>query len=445
MSQILKPKKGYKSIPWLFGKEIEIPKEWNIKTIDNVCDFLISGTNSRSDLNENGEIYYIHYGDIHTKWNLVLDCDLEEIPRIDKEKVSKLPLLKEGDLVIADASEDVEGSGTSVTLKNVKNKKIVAGLHTIVLRNKDEDVSSDYLKYLTSINSVKIQIISFVTGSKVFGLSKNNCKPIRVPFPKLKEQQKIASILSNIEELITVTQKAIDDVQLLKAALIQWLPITGIGHTKFKEPQFKPRFVKYKIPQAWDVSDLKSISTKIADIDHKMPKKTTEGIKFIAANNLNGNEIDFENTEFISKDDYLYHSKKFNAEKNDILISRIGSIGVARIICTDEPFIASYSVALIKPKKDVDSKFLEYYLNSILPQTVMKAYTIVSGNVNLVLGELGKVPVLLPPFQEQQKIASILSNVDNIIKSHDLYQEKLQNLRKSLIQKLLTGEVRVKI
>ena len=200
MNQIQKPKKGYKSIPWLFCKGIEIPKEWDIKTIDNVFDFLISGTNSRSDLNENGEIHYIHYGDIHKKWNLVLDCDLDEIPKIDKEKVSKLPLLKEGDLVIADASEDIEGSGTSVMLKNVKNKKIVGGLHTIVLRNKDEDVSTDFLKYLTSINSVKIQITSFVTGSKVFGLSKNTCKSIRVPFPTFKEQQKIAAVFSNIEK-----------------------------------------------------------------------------------------------------------------------------------------------------------------------------------------------------------------------------------------------------
>ena len=71
------------------------------------------------------ESRYIHYGDIHTKWNLQLDCDLEKIPRINEEKVSKLPLLKDGDLIIADASEDVPGSGSSILLKNVKNKKLL--------------------------------------------------------------------------------------------------------------------------------------------------------------------------------------------------------------------------------------------------------------------------------------------------------------------------------
>ena len=109
----------------MFGKEIEIPEEWEVKKIDDIFDFLISGTNARSDLNDSSEIRYIHYGDIHTEWKIQLNCDLEKIPRIDIEKVSRLPLLKEGDLIIADASEDVEGSGTSILLKNVKNNQII--------------------------------------------------------------------------------------------------------------------------------------------------------------------------------------------------------------------------------------------------------------------------------------------------------------------------------
>ena len=98
------PKKGYKKVKWLFQKEIEIPEEWEVRKIDDVFEFIISGTNARSDLNDSDEIRYIHYGDIHTKWNLELDCDLEKIPRIDEKKVSTLQLLKDGDLIIADAS-----------------------------------------------------------------------------------------------------------------------------------------------------------------------------------------------------------------------------------------------------------------------------------------------------------------------------------------------------
>ena len=223
---IVTPRKGYKSIPWLFSKNVEIPEEWEVKTFDDMFEFIISGTNARSDLNDIGEIMYIHYGDIHTQWNLQLDCDLDTIPRIDKEKVSKLQLLKEGDLIIADSSEDVEGSGTSISLKNVKNKKIVAGLHTLVLRRKDENISFGFMKYLTSVSSIKIQIISWVTGAKVFGLTKASCKKIKVPLPPLPEQQKIASILSNIDSKITSQEQYKENLEKLKKSLMQKL-LTG--------------------------------------------------------------------------------------------------------------------------------------------------------------------------------------------------------------------------
>ena len=69
-----KSKSGYKRVKLLFGKEIEIPEEWEVKKFNEIFDFLRTGTNSRSDLSESGDAQYIHYGDIHTKWNLILEC-----------------------------------------------------------------------------------------------------------------------------------------------------------------------------------------------------------------------------------------------------------------------------------------------------------------------------------------------------------------------------------
>ena len=189
----------FKKVRWMFGREIEIPEEWEIRQYDELFEFLRTGTNPRSDLRREGEIQYIHYGDIHAKWNSVLDCNIEEIPFIDKSKVENLPLLRDGDLIIADASEDHEGSGASVLLKNIQNRKTVSGLHTIALRKMDESVSPGFLRYLNSMQFVKIQIISRVTGISVFGLSKNNLKRIKIPLPTLPEQRQIASILSGVD------------------------------------------------------------------------------------------------------------------------------------------------------------------------------------------------------------------------------------------------------
>ena len=97
--------------------------------------FYSTNSLSRSNLNyENGNIKNIHYGDIHTKFPSILNCEDEEIPYInldvDMSKIKEENYCKDADLVIADASEDYNDIGKAIELRNVGNQKIVAGLHT---------------------------------------------------------------------------------------------------------------------------------------------------------------------------------------------------------------------------------------------------------------------------------------------------------------------------
>ena len=200
--------------------------DWEIKTFGELFQFLRTGTNSREDLTKSGEIQYIHYGDIHAKWNSIVDCDLEDIPWIAKSKVRQLPFLKEGDLIMADASEDYEGSGASIVLKNVKSRSIVSGLHTIALRDSNDDVFVDFKKYLNNIKLVKSQIIAYAVGISVYGLSKNNLRKIRIPLPPMREQKKIASILSNVDSQIEKYQNYKSSFEIIKNGLMQKL-LTG--------------------------------------------------------------------------------------------------------------------------------------------------------------------------------------------------------------------------
>jgi type I restriction enzyme S subunit len=105
----------------------EFPEGWKIYTFGQVFQFLNTGSNSRKELSEFGEYKYVHYGDIHTKWSTFLDVNAQELPSIDKDKVSHLPKVAEGDLIIADASEDYEGIGKAVEVRNVGEKDIVEG------------------------------------------------------------------------------------------------------------------------------------------------------------------------------------------------------------------------------------------------------------------------------------------------------------------------------
>ena len=148
------------------------------------------------------------------------------MPRINQNKIKKIDFLKEGDLIMADVSEDYEGMGASISLKNVKGRKIVSGLHTFALRNIDDQVSNDFIAYLTSFSFIKKQIIKYTTGTSVYGISKNNFKKIEILCMSLTEQQKIASILSEVDAYVQSNQQYKEKLIKLKKGLMQKL-LTG--------------------------------------------------------------------------------------------------------------------------------------------------------------------------------------------------------------------------
>jgi len=210
---------GEKRLPGFGGK-------WEVKSFGETFKFLQTGNNSRSDLSEYGEIKNIHYGDIHTKWKSFLDCSKDIIPSIDKDKVKNLPLLEEGDLVMADASEDYNGLGVSVEVKNIKNEKVVAGLHTLLLRGDKTIVADGFKGYIQSIKTVQDSLKRISTGISVYSISKNNLKSILIPLPSLPEQQAIAQILTDMDAEIEALEQKQAKYKAIKQGMMQEL-LTG--------------------------------------------------------------------------------------------------------------------------------------------------------------------------------------------------------------------------
>ena len=204
----------------------EFSGEWEPKTIEEIFVFLKTANNTRSELSESGEVRYIHYGDIHTRWKCFLDCNKEELPFIPAGKVRNIPFLEDGDLVMADASEDYEGLGVSVEVKNATGRKIVAGLHTLLLRENKEIIADGFKGYLLYIPSFKNSLIRVATGISVYGISKNNIKGISISLPNVQEQKAIAAVLSDLDAEISALEQQREKTRLLKQGMMQEL-LTG--------------------------------------------------------------------------------------------------------------------------------------------------------------------------------------------------------------------------
>lgn len=203
-----------------------LSEDWKLKRIGEIFEFLSTANNPRSDLSEHGEIGYIHYGDIHGSSSSFFNCSKKSIPYIDQIKVKNLPYLEEGDLVIADASEDYEGIGKSIEILKLNNKKIVAGLHTFLLRGNKSVIADGFKGYLQYMPSFRRDMVRLATGISVYGISKNNLRDIEVKLPSIHEQVAIANILSDMDIEISSLEQRLDKILNLKQGMMQEL-LTG--------------------------------------------------------------------------------------------------------------------------------------------------------------------------------------------------------------------------
>lgn len=210
-------------------KETEIgriPKEWEVVELREMFDFYGGYSVPRAQLTEKGA-YYIHYGDIHTRTRTYISTeeDCSWLPRfqIEREKVGAS--LKTGDIVFADASEDYEGVGKSVVIVN-NGYEIVAGLHTIVAKEKTETLFLGFKRYFLDSVESRSQFKRLATGSKVYGISKGNLGKIVIPVPTIEEQKIISELLSNIDYRIEMFETEKNDFIQLKKSLMEKL-LTG--------------------------------------------------------------------------------------------------------------------------------------------------------------------------------------------------------------------------
>lgn len=215
----------------------DIPEDWEVEKLGNIFSFIRTYPFPRSYLHEGQDkedIYYIHYGDIHAKFsNLILDFDVEKIPVLKNNEIIKNnnSFLEDGDLVIVDASEDYLGVGECVELKNIKDRRVVAGLHTFALRDEKQKTSLSFRGYLLKNYITRRELRKNATGFSVFGISKLTLSNLDLIIPPSQEQQKIALILLTVDKKIKLENKRKNKLERIKKGLMDDL-LTGRKRVK---------------------------------------------------------------------------------------------------------------------------------------------------------------------------------------------------------------------
>jgi len=311
-------------------------------------------------------------------------------------------------------------------------------------------LDTEFLYYLMGSYAHRLQMLS--TGTTIAYLPRENFERFLIVRPPLPEQHKIASILSKVDEHISHTEAIIEKTEELKKGLMQQLLTKGIGHTKFKTFEFKG--VKMQIPVEWDIS---SIEAHLIDYKSGAPLSPNDFsdsgcIVFPKKAVVRGGVFKIDSCEqTYAKDDFAQIYSKSIVNRSYLittlrdLVPTGPNIGLIVKITDDKEYLLAQGVYGFRLNASLSEKFLIQLSNSQFYRQIMNKIMVGSTQVHIRNSDFFNVKIPLPPLSEQQKIASILSKIDDHISQNQTYLSHLQELKKGLMQDLLTGKVRVGI
>jgi len=278
------------------------------------------------------------------------------------------------------------------------------------------NIDNDFLYQFLSSDETRKQFKNFTSGSTRISLGIQNLRKLLISYPPLKEQEKIADILLTADDKIEAIALQIQKAETLKKGLLQKLLSEGIGHTEFKDSELG------KIPVGWEIVKLKDILT----------------VKY----GKNQKDVEDENGKYpiLGTGGLMGYANKFLYDKPSVLIGRKGTIDKPQY--KDTPFWTVDTLFYTDIKENLTlAKYVYFKFLTIQWRTYNEA----SGVPSLSAPNIHAIKMQLPPLEEQKEIANILSTVDEKLKVLRAKKEKYETLKQGLMQKLLTGEVRMKI
>jgi type I restriction enzyme S subunit len=367
-------------------------------------------------------------------------CDLADAVYVDKEKV--IPphqfVLEEGDFVFG-------MSGSLSNYATIRKQNLPCYLNQRVGKLCPKDSHKSFLNHLFLSETVQRQILATAAGGAQLNISARQIEDIEVYIPPLKEQKKIAEILTSVDEVIENTQSQINKLEDLKRATMNELMTKGIGHTEFKETEIG------RIPKDWNVESLKTLATvRVSNVD----KKSYDGEVHVRLCNY----MDVYTNRYLT-DDQKYmlstaserETTQFGLKQGDLLITKDSEspddIGIPALIDSQvKTLVCGYHLALISPTtKVVDSKYLLWWLQS----NFAKKWFYVNANgttrYGLPTGSIESLPVPIPSVAEQNRIAHIGRHFISELNFYNERKNQQVALKNSLMQDLLAGKVRVTV
>ena len=396
--------------------------DWEQRKVSDIAEIVGGGTPDTSNLEYwDGDIDWYAPAEMGDK--IYADGSERKITSLGFQKCSAKMLPADRTILFTSRA----GIGKTAILRHSACTN--QGFQSLVLK----DNIDPYFVYSMSAQ-LKEKAEAVASGSTFAEISGKMLGNLDIKIPDTLEQLVIGKYFSNLDHLITLHQRKCEETRRLKQYMLQKMfPQDGRCVPEIRFAGFT---------EDWEQRKLGDL-VEIGDIDHRMPETVADGIPYLMTGDFIGtNELNFDNVKMISKEDYCQLSQKIKPEKGDILFARYASVGAARYVDFTREFLISYSCAIIKKSKKINSKYLYHFITSNNAQRQIKLEINTGSQANIGIDSMkNKIVVNMPSAEEQIKIADALSNLDHLITLHQRKLEILKKIKKYFLKKMFAETV----
>ena len=460
----------------------DLPKAWQLTTLGEAYQVIGGGTPSTADSD---------YWDGDTPW--ITSADIEGVRQVNIRK----HVTEKG---IAESTTSKVPPKTLLVVTRVGLGKIAIAETSICfsqdLQGLIQNPKLIYPEFTLYLLSYELQILKFDgRGTTISGITKKQLKDLGFPLPPIAEQHRI---VAKIEELFSELDKGIENLKTARAQLnvyrqallkhafegqltAQWRAENQdkletadallkriqqertqryqqqladwqtSGGSKPKAPKPLPSLTADELaelpvlPEGWGWVKLGELTWSVKDGPHFSPKYVEKGIPFISGGNIRPDGVDFDKAKHISRELHEELSKRCKPEIGDVLYTKGGTTGIARVNTFNVDFNVWVHVAVLKLTSVVKPFYLQHALNSLFCYSQSQKYTHGVGNQDLGLTRMVNIVLAICSVDEQEEVIKIIDDKMSVIDQLELTittsLQQAEALRQSILKKAVSGQL----
>lgn len=364
-------------------------------------------------------------------------------------------ILRENDILVTmtDLSKSGDTLGYPIKVPVLENKILLHNQRLGKVEIKSDKIDKDFLYYLMCSNKYRNEVLASATGTTVKHSAPDRILKFEFGLPSIEEQQKIANILSCLDDKIELNNEMNKTLEEMAQSLFKrWF-------VDFEFPSDDGQPYKSSggemvdselgmIPKGWEVKSLGEVIEKIVDNRGKTPPRDKFGIPLIEGHNITMFNT-YINTstkqKYVNEDTYNTWFRSGHPEYLDILCATVGTLPKWCFVGKNDKICTAQNIIALRVKKEIISPYyLKNYMDTNTFIQMFNGRITTTAQPSIKVGHLTTIKIIIPEYKVVKLYDELVNNIYELVEGRRIENQQLEEIRDSLLPKLMSGEISLK-